>query len=58
MAKRKLTSDPNRSKELLGEVWQPAKSPADAFGKLKQSSPNLEVGNRLFERVKKKLGSK
>ena len=41
-----------------GEAWQPAKSPADAFGKLKQSSPNLEVGNKLFERVKKKLGSK
>ena len=41
-----------------GYTWQPAKSPEDAFSKLKQSSPNLEVGNKLFERVKKKMGSK
>ena len=41
-----------------GEVWQPAKSPADAYGKLQQTSPSMEVGNRLFEKVKKKLSTK
>ena len=40
-----------------GEAWQPAKSPSDAFDKLKQSSPSLEMGNKLFEKVKKKLGT-
>ena len=41
-----------------GEAWQPAKSPSDAFDKLKQSSPSLEIGNKLFEKVKKKLGTR
>ena len=41
-----------------GEVWQPAKSPDDAYGKLQQTSPSLEVGNKLFEKVKKKLSGK
>lgn len=38
-----------------GEEWRPAASPSDAYNKLSSTSPSLAEGNRLFDRVKKKM---